>query len=248
MRQIKLTLERPGHYYLSFPYEKTKKSQEEKPVKKVIALDPGVRTFQTGYNTEGNFYEFGRGGVARISRLSRKLDQLISKTAETKGRKKHKNQRCMQKAIDRKFIRIKNLITDCHLKLVKHLTNQFDAVLIPSFDVAGMVQKDNCCVCQKVVQSMLGWSHYRFCQQLLWKAEENPNCKIHVVTEEFTSKCCGNCSKLHHTLGGNKTFKCPSCQWTLDCDMNGARNIMLMNLEHCGYKIKAPMEGLVTTP
>ena len=62
---------------------------------------------------------------------------------------------------------------------------------------------------------MLHWSHFLFRLQLKMKAEEN-NCTIHEVSEHYTSKTCGVCSKVHWKLGKEKIFKCPSCQFTID--------------------------------
>jgi putative transposase len=54
---------------------------EEMPVKRkdsygVIALDPGVRTFLTGFDGS-RFIEFGSGDIGRITRLCQHLDNLI---------------------------------------------------------------------------------------------------------------------------------------------------------------------------
>jgi transposase len=48
-----------------------------------------------------------------------------------------------------------------------------------------------------------------------------------VVDEAYTSKTCGRCGSLHDGLGKSKVFKCPSCDFTLDRDVNGARNILI---------------------
>lgn len=77
---------------------------------------------------------------------------------------------------------------------------------------------------------MLHWSHYRFRQRLLFKAGEYPGVTVKLVTEEYTSKTCGSCSAVHHHLGSSKQFVCPSCGWSCDRDVNGARNIMLKAL------------------
>ena len=60
---------------------------------------------------------------------------------------------------------------------------------------------------------------------------------------DLCSKCCGNCGKLNHKLGASKIFKCPHCEWTLDRDMNGARNIMIKNLEKCGFTTTSLARG-----
>ena len=65
--------------------------------------------------------------------------------------------------------------------------------------------------------------HYNFKEKLLNTKELN----VHIVNEAFTSKTCGCCGKINHLLGGNKIFKCTSCELSIDRDINGARNIYL---------------------
>jgi len=74
---------------------------------------------------------------------------------------------------------------------------------------------------------MLTLSPFRFRQHLLHKAREHPWCQVYVVTEEYTSKTCGGCGRLHDTLGGNKRFRHPQCNAAFDRDWNAARSILL---------------------
>ncbi|CAN0535835.1 unnamed protein product, partial [Ectocarpus sp. 12 AP-2014] len=55
---------------------------------KVIALDPGVRTFNTGVDTKGNVTEFAPGDVGRIYRLCHHMDLLQSKAFDKSVRSK----------------------------------------------------------------------------------------------------------------------------------------------------------------
>jgi putative transposase len=56
---------------------------------RVIALDPGNRTFLTGYDGE-NVLEIGKGDIGRIQRLCQHLDNLISRSTKTTCRKRRK--------------------------------------------------------------------------------------------------------------------------------------------------------------
>ena len=76
---------------------------------------------------------------------------------------------------------------------------------------------------------LYAWGHYRFQQRLLSKAEELC-CEARLVNESWTSKTCTACGCINHGLGASKTFVCPDCGVELDRDVNGARNILLMNL------------------
>jgi putative transposase len=197
---------------------------------RVLSLDPGVRTFMTGYDPSGYVFEWGKNDMQCLYRLGLHMDTLISRcdAKETKHRKRY----TLRKAIGRLRIRIKNLVSEVHRKMAKWIVQNFTLVLIPAFGVSNMVQKTNSKgqkrkIRSKTVRQMLTWSHYRFRQLLLSKAEEYPQCQVKVVEEPYTSKTCSNCGYIHQKLGSSKVFKCPRCCMEMDRDFNGARNIWL---------------------
>ena len=73
-------------------------------------------------------------------------------------------------------------------------------------------------------------SHYKFREHLLHKAEEYGS-KVEIVTEEYTSQCCGHCGMLSDEY--IKRVKiCPICKSKINRDINGARNILLKNVHN----------------
>jgi transposase len=68
-------------------------------------------------------------------------------------------------------------------------------------------------------------AHYKFRQHLLSKAKEY-GCLCIIVTEEFTSQLCGNCGILDSTYI-NRMKICKHCNYKINRDVNGARNILL---------------------
>jgi len=68
-----------GGYYLCLVMAPREPRTDMEPIGGVIALDPGALTFQTGYSDNGNFYEFGKKDINRITRLSRHVDSLMRK-------------------------------------------------------------------------------------------------------------------------------------------------------------------------
>jgi len=70
--------------------------------------------------------------------------------------------------------------------------------------------------------------HYKFRQHLISKAEEY-GCKIDVVTEEYTSKTCGNCGNMSDNYD-DRTKMCPRCKIRINRDINGSRNILIKNI------------------
>jgi putative transposase len=45
-----------------------------------------------------------------------------------------------------------------------------------------------------------------------------------------TSKTCGNCGNIKQDLGASKVYKCSECKKKMYRDVNGARNILLKNI------------------
>ena len=122
------------------------------------------------------------------------------------------------------------LINDCYYKLVKWLCQNYHIILLPEFKTQGMVRHGKWWIHSKTAQMMLTWSHFQFCQYLLYKVHEYPWCQVIICTEEYTSKICGCCGHIHRKLDGFKVFHCPSCTVELDQDINGAHNILLCYL------------------
>ncbi len=52
-----------------------------------------------------------------------------------------------------------------------------------------------------------------------------------VVTEEYTTQCCGQYENLNKNLGGSKVYKCAECSFECGRDENAARNIFLKYLK-----------------
>lgn len=199
------------HYYILVPIDQTTKRYfgDEK---RVIALDPGVRTFQTGYSND-EIIEFS-SRTDKIAKLQRKVDML--KSLRDKKQKKIKRKRILK--INSK---IRNVVDDTHWKTITYLRNNFTDVLLPSFDSQEMVT--NTPLHSTTKRRMLSLQHYTFKRRL----QEKTDIKTHVVNESFTSKTCGQCGEINFRLCSSKMFRCYSCGLTIDRDFNGARNIYL---------------------
>ena len=203
-----------GRYFVIKPEDRAVKRPDNQR-HPVVALDPGVRTFQTLYSVS-LAAKVGHSDFSRIYRLCYVLDRLYSR------RKKQSTNRYNLK-LKRIRWKIKDLISEIHHKLALFLVKSFDCILIPSFETSNMVTKLN----SKVARAMLGWSHYRFKQFLKCKAAEY-SCNVIEVNESYTSKTCTNCGKQQN-IGSKKIMKC-SCGTELDRDVNGARNVFLKNI------------------
>ncbi|CAG8798034.1 35873_t:CDS:2, partial [Racocetra persica] len=200
---------RLGEFYLCLPMPLEIRGENQAPKwtkieEGILALDPGVRTFSTGYSPSGLTIEWGKNDIGRIYRLCYALDKLQCKWSQKEVR--HKKRYKLKRAARRIRKKIRNLIDETQR----------------------MVKRANRRIRSKTARAMLGWSHYRLKQRLINKTREYPWCKVIICDEHYTSKTCGNCGYLHNKLGSNKTFKCPQCQIEMeDRDINAARNILL---------------------
>jgi putative transposase len=226
----RLVLERRTNaFYLCIPMPLVVRSENQAPAtKRIIALDPGVRTFMTSYDPSGESIDFAAKDIGHIYRLCHRLDDLNSRWDAKEVR--HHKRWSMRKAGVRMRRRIRHLVDDLHCKLAKYLCETYSVVLLPKFETQGMIRRGQRRIRSKTARAMCTLSHYRFQRRLIDKAREYPWCRVVIVSEAYTSKTCGRCGKIHAKLGGNKVFRCPSCQLECDRDKHAARNILLRYL------------------
>jgi hypothetical protein len=137
-REVRLTCD-DGQFYLCFLYKAKKMVKTAKKLA-VAALDPGVRTFQTSFDNNGNYCKFGHSAIEKIFISGKKMDRLhseISKLQKTKyedskDRIHHKNlRRRLKKKIEQHQHKVQNRIRDVHWKVANRLCSKYDDILIP---------------------------------------------------------------------------------------------------------------------
>ena len=104
--------------------------------RRVVALDPGIRSFLTIYS-ESVCGWVGRGDFGRIQRLCAHLDDVLGQIAKAKGKRRQR----LRKAAARARNRIKNLIDELHHKTARFLVDNFDIILLPTFETKDMVKR-----------------------------------------------------------------------------------------------------------
>jgi len=75
---VNITMNHLGHFYLCVSVPLDIIDNQDDVRGKVISLDPGVRTFMTGYDPDGQLIEWGNGDLNKIFKLSKKYDKLQS--------------------------------------------------------------------------------------------------------------------------------------------------------------------------
>ncbi len=236
-----------GNFYLCILSKIKIKNYNQAPkINSIISLDPGVRTFVTGYDPNGNIYEWGKNDITRLFKLGCYADKLKN-VIDSDKTIRHRTRYRLRRKVLKIFKKIRDLVDTLHKNLSKWLCENYNHILIPDFKSSGIVRKKERKINNKTVRNVLTWSHYRFKQRLLSKAREYPWCKVIETTEEFTSKTCGNCGTIKENLGGNKKFECFHCKIKMDRDFNGARNILLKYYTKLNPKLKIISKNCIVT-
>ncbi len=204
-------------------------NQENHRLDSIIALDPGVRTFQTSY-TPNAVADIGSNACTRLYRLKNVQFRLRNKMKHVNAQKR----RMIKKSFSRISLKIKHLVDELHWKSIKYIT-RYDNVILPDFNVSQMIKKFDAQgrrrkISRRTVKEMLLLSHYKFHMRLQSRIQSSDSKRLWIVNEAYTSKTCGSCGHIHDNLGGNKTYKCPNCNIVLGRDVNGARNIFLKHV------------------
>lgn len=213
-------------WYLCVPEKVTISPSENQ--RRIVAIDPGVRTFATFFSPD-ECGHIGVGDFSRLVRLAVNMDDLISrldpkrKADRVSAHRRHR----MRKAVKRIRAKFRDLVDELQWKTIRFLTQNFDVILLPTFEVSGMVTKAKRKIRSKTVRSMLSLAHYRFAQRLEWKASSLGKTVLR-VNEAYTSKTASWTGEIVQNLGGAKRIK--SGGLVVNRDINGARGIFLRAL------------------
>ena len=201
-----------------------------KQPREFVALDPGVRTFQTFYSDEDVAGKIGDNICEELIDIGFKVDKIISKLTTDKTIK-NKTRYNLKKRCHLLRTKIRHKTDDLHWKACDFLCSNFKNIYLPSFQVQGMVTslpKRARVIGSKTVRNMLFLSHYKFKERLIYKAKTK-GANVVICEEHYTTKTCGGCGH-QQMMGEKKVFDCEKCPFVLDRDYNGARNIFIKNI------------------
>jgi putative transposase len=204
---------RTKQFTLFIPYDKqTKKTVNRN---RICALDPGIRTFQTGYAPSGQTFQIGDE------------NNIIRKNIDRINNAKKPVNKNWKKYINRLREKLKNRIADMHWKTVNFLCNNYETILVGNMSTKGITSND-LHLHSSTKQMAYALSHFMFKERLKSKAIEY-DCEFKEVDESYTSKTCGGCGEINDQLGSSKKFECPQpqCYYRMDRDIHGARNIYI---------------------
>ena len=211
---------RHGRISLRIPVQAP--TRERALLRRVIALDPGVCTFMTGYDLHGLGIFWGEEDRKRLMRYAYEYDRLLGEIEEdssTSGK---------LQALHKLRCRARNVVKETHRKLAKFLCTNYDIILCPILGVARMVARDEegkRSLRKETVREMLSWRHHEFRLFLKQHARQYPGVTVIFVGESHTSKTCGPCGDANSRP--TREFQCKQCGFHSSRDLNGARYVML---------------------
>jgi len=199
---------------------KVNMENNESKMYKYISLDPGIRTFLTGYSHK-HVTKIGTNLKEELSKQLKNIDLINNSELNSKKKKKAENKR---------YEKIKNLVDDLHWKTIKHLTNKYDTILIGNMSTKDIVKNKLVGELDSMTKRVaLMMRLYEFKERLKYKCYIK-YCNYGNINEMYTSKTCSYCGNIKEDLKGNKTYNCKKCGNTIDRDINGAKNILMKSI------------------
>ena len=199
----------------------------------IVSLDPGVRTFQTGYSLTEGIIVGDKFSKDILYPLMKEVDKLLkeeNKILEKRELNQRDNDRLIY--IERKINQLKNrkndLVEDLHRRLAYYLVSNYDVVYLPKFETQKMVIKSGGRqIRRKTAREMLNLKHYKFQTFLEWMARKYGKHLV-ICNESYTSKTRTWDGFLMEKLGGKKVIKGEG--FKCDRDICGTRNILIKQL------------------
>ena len=227
---VKIIRTLDNKYYICF-IEDILPTCDNKPVN-AVAIDTGGRTFVTVLSESGT-EEYGHDMNEKIGEminerkvLRKKYEEMIKLLKYNKDNLKIKKKCLEAKQKYRKIcVKIENRIMDMHYKVIAKLTDAYTNILIPKLNVAKIMKDQTLPVRARQILEIE--SHGLFIKRLQSVAEKK-GVNVKIVSEHQTSMTCGHCFSQKKTK--DKTYVCEKCKMVIDRDINGARNIYILEL------------------
>ncbi len=220
-----------GRWYFIFAQEIVMKSIE--PTKRIIALDPGVRSFQSYFTSDNEQGDIGSDTSSLSDKFYSKIKRIRAKINLIKNhqwipRCRQKRLKSLRRAWYRANARARHLMDDFHWKTIRFMLTNFDTVVCPKLAVSQLVSKEENKDLRAITRRrMLFQRHSEFNTRLRFKASTYIGKTILDLEEHGTSMTCSSCGSKNLFLGSSKIFTCPSCELKCDRDLNSAKNHIL---------------------
>ncbi len=178
--------------------------------KKEVGIDLGIN----------NYIMDSGGNVIEHPKILTKYSQELKTTQQDLSRKKkgsHNRSKARFK-IAKLHEKIERTRTDFLHKLSYKYVRDCELIIIENLSIKSMMQSSY------NAKNMADASWGRFVQFLTYKAE-SAGCKIVKIDPKNTTKQCSNCGNIQKMQLWIRTYKCSSCRFEIDRDLNSAINI-----------------------
>jgi putative transposase len=217
-KTLTLTRSSTGKWYVCFSCEGVE-PQVLPPIREQVGIDVGLKTFAT--LSDGQEIEnprFFREEEKTLAKVQRKLSKAEKGTPERQAKRK---------VVARVHERIGWRRTNFSHQHSRKIINQFGLIAVEDLHVNRMVH--NQCLAKSI--SDAAWSN--FFSMLSCKAAEAGRTFIK-VNPAYTSQTCSRCGHRQKMPLSERIFSCPSCQLSIDRDLNASLNILAVGLHSLG--------------
>lgn len=216
-----------GKWFLSFSLEC--ENQAPALTNLYMGIDLGTRKLATVVFGDNVFIYDNINDTSIMKKLDKK-ERLLSKQLSHKY--------SASKKISGKYIesnnakKIKKKLHKVHRKkqnirhnYIHHITNELVSMLpccvvMEDLDIMGMLKN------KYRAKSIHEACWYEFIRQMQYKCERNGIEFIQVDRYFPSSKTCSHCGNINPTFGSDEIYICPECGFTIDRDINAARNLI----------------------
>jgi putative transposase len=200
---FEISFVKPNIWYLLIPYNKKRLYLE---TNRIIALDPGLRKFQTGIDNDGNIIQIASHEYDKIKKRKHIINCLKSKLEIYKKEKKRLSASKTKRWINYQYWKVRNMVDDMHHKTCKFLLDNYDIILLPKFSPPSMVKHENSRKNNNFNEKLLSFCHGRFRELMLVKQRYYKNKIVYIADEAYTSQICSRCKKSTKT--DKEIFEC----------------------------------------
>ncbi len=220
IRIISITKTPDGRYYLNVLTKR--EIQPLKPTNKTAGIDVGIKEFAIIYDGENIYHIENPKYLQKAEKRLIKLQRQLSR--KQKG---SKNWEKARQKVARLSSKIVNQRKDFLHKVSAVITKQYDAIVVESLNIKGMIQN------KKLSKQIADVSWYEFVRQLEYKARWYGRKIIKADRFYPSSKRCSVCGYKNNQLTLSvRKWQCPVCGTKHDRDENASKNLYHIGLTH----------------
>jgi len=208
-------------WYLIIPYERKKEKIVDRST--IISLDPGIRKFQSGFDSENQtFLKFGERSSGVIEKLSEKIDSLKSYRSKKQNRRRKIDLLCQKLRT-----KMKGKINNLHYQLRSYLTKNYETIVVSNMNTKELLE--NCKMKKSLKWEMQMLSHGKFRNRLKHIGIIR-GCNIVEINESYTTRTCTRCGFVNDS-SSREILTCKKCMIKIDRDLIGSRNILIKSIQ-----------------